>query len=203
MPAVGDIFRIKMISEQQGVSMTNLSYFKVDDLGTDGPIRDQMVDWGDQFIAAITTQMATSWSITCLVYRNMTATEAQVPVFTALPGTSANDAHPPHLVARFNEYANIVGQTEGKHGAFSLSGTHVNSSNKGRIAVMANWDAFRAFLKGPLTLDTDGWDVTPQLRWESAPGPPKVYTFDPLISVRLSTRYNILESRRSKLCQIG
>ncbi len=203
MPSVGDTIRIKMITEQQGVSMTNLLYFEIDDLGTDGPIRDQLDSFGDQFIASITSQMATSWALTCLIYRNIFAVEAQVPQFTTKPGTSINNPHPPHQVIRFNQYANDVPQTAGKHGAFNLSGTHVTASNKGRVAVAANWDAFIVFLKGPLTLDTDGWVITPQLKWLLAVGPPKVHAYDPLISVRMSKRYNDLASRRSKLCQIG
>jgi len=203
MPSVGDTIRIKIISEQQGVSMTNLLFFEVDDLGTDGPVVDQLNDFGVQFLAAITAQMATTWAITCLIYSNIFAAEAKAAVFTNLPGTSGNTPHPPHLVARFNQYANDVPQTAQKTGAFSLSGTHITSSNKGRVAVMTNWDAFAAFLKGPITLDTDGWQLTPQLRWLLAAGPPIVYAYDPIINVRLSTRYAILQSRRSKLCQVG
>lgn len=203
MPSVGDTFRIKIITEMQGVSMTNLLYFEIDDLGTNASVRDQLISFGDQFLAAVGSNMATSWVLTCLIYKNVFAAEGQTLVFTNLVGTATSKAHPPHLVARFNQYANDVGETDGKHGAFSISGIEVDASTRGRIATMASWDAFEQFLLGPLTLDTDGWDITPQLRWELAPGPPKVFAFDPLISVRLSTRLNILESRRSKLCQVG
>lgn len=203
MPSVGDTIRIKIVSEQQGVSMTNLLFFEVDDLGTDRSKNIQLNDFGAQLIASITAQMATSWAITCLIYSNVFASEDKAAVFTTLPGTSGVNPHAPHIVARFNQYALDVPLTALKVGAFSLSGTHVTSSNKGRISVMANWDAFAAFLKGPITLDTDGWQLTPQLRWLLAAGPPKVFAYDPLVKVRLSTRYAILESRRSKLCQVG
>lgn len=203
MPSVGDTIRIKIVSEQQGVSMTNLLYFEIDDLGTDGPIVDQLNDFGVQLLASITAQMATSWAITCLIYTNIFAAEAKAAVFTSLVGTAINTPHAPHIVARFNQYANDVPETSQKTGAFSLSGTQITASNKGRIASMSNWDAFNVFLKGPITLDTDGWTLTPQLRWLLAAGPPLVFAYDKIIKVRLSTKYAILQSRRSKLCQVG
>lgn len=183
--------------------MTNLLFFEIDDLGTDGPIVDQLNDFGAQFLSAITSQMADSWAITCLIYSNIFAAEAKAATFVSLVGTAPNTPHPPHLVARFNQYANDVPETAQKTGAFSLSGTQITVSNKGRISVMANWDAFSAFLLGPITLDTDGWTLTPQLRWLLAPGPPKVFAYDKLIKVRLSTKMAMLTSRRSKLCQVG
>jgi len=203
MPANGDTIRIKVISEMQGVSMTNLLYFEIDDIGTNGPVRDQLVSFGAQMIASVEDRQATDWAITCLIYKNIFGTDPQVSVFTDLPGTAINTPHPPQGVVRFNKYANDVGQLNGKHGAFNLSGTQITTSNKGRVASVTNFADFTAFLKGPLTLDTDGWTITPQLRWLLAAGPPKVFAYDPLILVRVSTRYNILQSRRSKLCRIG
>jgi len=203
MPSVGDTIQIKLVTEMQGVAMTNLLYFEIDDLGTNASVRTQIEDFGDQFLAAVGAQMATSWALTCIIYKNIFAAEAQTLVPMNLVGTAATSAHPAHIVARFNQYANDVPETSQKTGAFSLSGTEVAASNKGRIAVMSNFVAFEDFLMGPLTLDTDGWEMTPQLKWLLAAGPPIVHAYDPLIHVRLSTKYHILQSRRSKLCQTG
>ncbi len=203
MPSVGDTIRIKIVSEMQGVSMTNLLYYEIDDLGTDAAVREQLIDFGDQFIAAVASNLATDWSITCLIYKNVFASEAQTVVFANLPGTGTGNPHPAHVVARFNQYANDVPETDGKHGAFNLSGAVVSKSNKGRIASAADWLSFEVFLNAQLTLDTDGWQITPQLKWLLAVGPPIVHAYDPLIKVRLSKRFNILASRRSKLCAVG
>lgn len=203
MPSVGDTFRIKIITEMQGVSMTNLLYYEIDDLGTDASPREQLVSFGDQFLAAVGDNLADTWALTCLIYKNIFAAESQTLVFTNLLGTGIGNPHPAHVVARFNQYANDTPETDGKHGAFNLSGAVVSKSNKGRIASKADWVNFEVFLKSSLTLDTDGWEVTPQLRWLLAEGPPIVHAFDPLIKVRLSKRFNILQSRRSKLCQVG
>jgi len=200
MPQVGDIVRTTLIQELAGVQLGNVLYWQIDDLGLDPSLQVGLGDIMTKYHQAVLTFCSNKWSLVCGIYENMTRVEAKITVFDTLAGTGTDDSHPQDQVFRFNRYAQDLSTDPIKRGAFNQSGVEEEWSTRGRVNTPATFSTLRDFLRDQQILPGPNWTIDPVLRWESAEGPPPVYTFTDITDVQLSSRVFKLGRRKTQLC---
>lgn len=202
-PIVDDIISIGLISELDGVQMSNTLYFEIDSVGTDPTVFVGLGDVMDKYVDVIKLTLSNQWKLVCGIYENITNPEGKTLKFATLPGTGVGDCHPQKQVVRFNRYANQEDFLKIHRGSFSQSGVLESLSTRGRLNDLSVFDAMRSFLKTTTLLGVDRWTVQPNLRWNSGTVPVPIYEYDPIIDVKESGRLLTLNSRKTVLCAVA
>lgn len=200
MPALSDILRINVITELDGVSMSNTLFYQVDDLGDDDPVSTNLPKIATQFAAACEDITTTDWKIACLTYFNETTTEPKVVLPITIAGLFVGDAHPQHQVVRFNRYGAYITDQTNRRGALNLTGVPEALSSSGRLNDMAEFAAMELFLTTPLILIDDGWTLSNMLRFTPDSGFPLVQDYLALTQCQAQGALQVLGSRKTKLC---
>jgi len=202
-PIVDDIIEIGLVSELDGVQMSNTLYFEIDSVGTDPTVFVGLGDIMDAYVTAIAPTLSNQWKLVCGIYDNITNPEGKTLKFDTQPGTGVGDCHPQKQVVRFNRYANQTDFLKIHRGSFSQSGTLESLSTRGRLNDKSVFAAMITFLNTSTLLGGDRWTVDPNLRWNSGTIPVPVYEFDPVIVTQLSGRLLTLNSRKTNLCAVS
>lgn len=202
MPQTGDIIRTTIVQELGGRSMSNALYWQIDDLGTDPPLNQGLDDVVQAYWAVANDVCSDQWAVVCAIYENLTRVEAKVNLFTTLAGSVVDDSHPQDQVVRINQYAQPVAAEPPKRGAFNQSGVAEGLSTRGRVNNIAQFGPLVQFLRNQQVFGTN-WTLQPQLRFQTAPGPPVVYGYSDMVAVQVSAPLFKLSSRKSRLCATG
>lgn len=200
MADIGDIFSVKIVSEFEGVSMANETYWELDDKGDDPTLGTFVFDFLGEFHNAVKTNNSSLWKVVCGIYNNIADPEGTVVIFRTLAGDSLNTGHPQFQTAKLQRYAQSTSGSEIKHGSFSLSGVEEVQSVRGRWSDLSIFDALRDFLRVTSIIST-GWTIQPMMRWNTiAPTTPPIYQYVPIRHAFISPQVNVLRSRKTKLC---
>lgn len=197
---VGDFIRVRYVMEFGGVACSNqLNYVISQILGAD-TIDKIVSDLATAFWASISARMGADVTFSCIGWTNQSRNEQYVG-FPALAGGSVSDAHPPTLALRWNLY----GQPDPppaklKQNAIYLAGIGEAYSDDGRVTSLADFQLFDDFLTNGVVTDPAGVELFPRVRYETAPGPPKVYGFTPLLNAQLNSTYVTVRTRKGSLC---
>lgn len=202
MPAVGDKIRTTILQEIDGVQVASDMFWNVDDLGDDPTVANGLIDVMNAYYDSCKAFMSDQWAIVCGIYENLTATEASAVEFGTLTGLSIVDSHPQDQVLRLNSYGGLGGLNPVHRNGFNQSGVIESLSTDGRINSMSTIDTLRLFLTVQQVMPGPSWTLDPQVRWQTAPGPPKVYAFANVNSSVYSARLFKLRSRKTKLCKV-
>ena len=200
MAIANDKFSVSIISEMDGVQMSNKLYFEIDDIGDDPTVDQALQDFLDAYHATVDDITTSLWKVVCGVWDNLTTPEGQHVVFDTLPGLSANTGHPQFHVARINRYAKNVAGDAIKRGAFNQSGVEEAQSVRGRWTNPAIFDPLQTFLGGTSILGGTGWTIQPYLRWTLIVGPPPTYELVPIRHQIVDNVVRTLRSRKTQLC---
>lgn len=204
MPSIGDKVSVKLITELQGVPMSTILYFEVDDL-TGGPsiqaiLFDVATEWQGAWKAAVTDQ----FQITCAIWENFTDdNEPSIPLFVNLPGLEAvDDPHPANSVVWCSRYGRHA--TTGKliRSRVAISGLTKNKSVRGRIRDNMEIGLVEVFFRTNLISVASGFTLKHQVRYRLEVGPPKVYALAQLEQAQVQGKFTKLQSRQTKLCAV-
>lgn len=200
MAIATDIFSVNIITEMDGVQMSNKVYFEVDDIGDDPAVDVALQDFLNAYHATVDDITSSLWKVVCGIWENITNPEGKHIVFDTLPGLSANTGHPQFHVARINRYAQNVAADAIKRGAFNQSGLEEAQSVRGRLTDPGVLNPLKQFLGLTSILGGTGWTIQPYLRWAIVPGPPTTYEYVPIRHQETSNRIHTLQSRKTQLC---
>lgn len=201
MPNVGDIISVKLVQELSGVQMSNLLYFRVDDLGDTPPTTVGLLAVMNEYHDSVQTFLDDSWSLVCGVYANETGLEAKAISFSNLVGDGITDSHPQDQVVRIERYAvseapaTVTLRTAG----FNQSGVSEAFSTRGRVNDTGQFNALRVFLSTQTIYGT-GWTLTPQLKLREQKLPPHTFQFQRVEQALLNTTFFKLRTRKTNLC---
>jgi hypothetical protein len=203
MPAVNDIIETVLITELVGVSMSTKLLWKIDDLGTDEPVRDNITAIAAEFRDAVNVYMSTGWQVTCISYTNLSQVEAKVVAPLALFGSSIVDPHPQNQVLNIRRWGLYDVDAKVRNGRFALSGVTEDFSTRGRFTDVAECDEIEAFVGGPSDLSGGLWQITPCLKitpdWVNFP---LVKAFIDVFQAEVDPAFSVNTRRRTKLCGI-
>lgn len=202
MPIVGDIIKTTILQELDGVQMSNDMYWQIDALGDDPSTADGLLDIVNEYHDNIRNSCFSGWSVVCGIYDNLTNPEGKAIVFVNLPGLVGTDAHPQDQVLRLNSYGGLGGANPVHRNWFNQSGLQEGLSTDGRLNDPANLDNLLDFLTAQQIMPGPSWTIDPQVRWQTAPGPPAVYAFANVNTSQWSDRFFKLQSRKTKLCTV-
>lgn len=201
MPAIGNVIETVLISELVGVSMSTRLLWKIDDLGTDETVRQNIVAIASEFSQAVEDFMSTGWKITCITYTNLSAVEAKVVAPTNLFGASIVDPHPQNQVLNIRRWGLYDVDQKVRNGRISLSGVTEDFSRRGRFTDMSELGVIEAFVGGPVDLSGGLWQLTPCLEitpdWVNFP---LVKAFIDVFQAEGDPTFSVSTRRKTKLC---
>jgi len=203
MPIVGDIISTNILQELDGVQMSNQMFWQVDDLGDDPSVADGLIDVMNAYYDAVKAFMSDQWSIVCGIYENHSNPEGKAIEFGTLTGLSVTDSHPQDQVLRLNSYGGLGGANPRHRNGFNQSGVNEGLSTDGRLNNPATVLSLKLFLTAQQIMAGPSWTLDPQVRWETAPGPPKVYAYANVDTSQFSGRFFKLQTRKTKLCTVS
>lgn len=200
MPSVGDIIVTRILQELDGVQVSNDMYWQIDDLGDEPSPAGGLVDVMNAYYDSCKAFMSDEWKIVCGIYENITSPEGKHIQFGTLVGLSATDSHPQDQVLRINSYGHNMPADKLRRNGFNQTGVIESLSTDGRINNMATVDPLRLFLTAQQIMPGPSWTLDPQVRWQTAPGPPATYDFANVTTSNYSTRFFKLSTRKTSLC---
>lgn len=205
MPLAGDIIKVTLVQEIEGVQLSNTVYFAISDLGGDPTINDGLIDIMTFYYDQVKAALGNSWSLVCGLYENMTRVEAKGIAFSTLSGTGIGDTHPSDQVVRINQYVEgIVPAPDVRRGAFNQTGVLESLSTDGRVNDMAEFTLLARFLDTQQIMPGPNWTIFPQLRYQPTPSPPpQTHAFAPMVLGQVSSRMFKLGQRKTQLCKTG
>ncbi len=203
MPSVADVIKITILQELDGVQMSNDMYWVIDDLGDDPSTQNGLIDVLNAYYDVVKAFMSDEWKIVCGIYENISNPEGKAIEFGTLVGLSATDSHPQDQVVRLNSYGQISGSQPLHRNAFNQSGVIESLSTDGRVNNMTTIDPLRLFLTAQQIMAGPSWTLDPQVRWQTAPGPPATFLYANVVSSTFSARLFKLQSRKTRLCAVS
>ena len=203
MPVATDIISTTIIQELDGVQMSNQIFWQVDSVGADPTTENGLIDVLNAYYDSVKAFMSDEWNVVCGVYENISNPEGKAIVFSSLPGLSATDSHPQDQVLRLNSYGKIAPPGPIHRNAFNQSGVIESLSTDGRINNPATIASLKAFLTAQQVMPGGNWTIDPQVRWQTAPGPPATYAFANAQTSQFSQRLFKLRTRKTKLCLVA
>jgi len=204
MASVNDKFSATILTEHDGVQMSNTTYWEIDALGDDVNVSIQMARFLQDYYDSIKAIASDQWKAVCVVYRNLTLSEGVHVVFATLPGLALNTGHPQFSVFRVNRYAQNLAANAIKRGAFNQGGIEEAQSVRGRVTSPAAFVGLLTFLGTISILGGVGWTIQPLLRWNTTTPPAvPVYEFPVIRKQQMSTVVHTLRSRKTALCATG
>ncbi len=205
MAIVNDKFAIDIITELDGVQMTNVLYFEIDDIGDDPSIQSMIADILNAYHFSISLRTNVLWKVVCGKFENITTPEAKVIQFLTLPGLDTLDCHPQHQVLRFNKHGQQQPENIIHRGAFNQSGVSESYSLRGLLNNTADFSALEQFLHLPGNFGGTGWTCSALIRWND-PQPPLFetdYKYDVVRKVQVHSQFKTLRSRKTVLCAVS
>lgn len=204
MAITDDQLSYEIITELDGVQMSNTRYFEIDDIGDDPAPASMLTDIVNDYYDAIKVFCAPEWKIVCAKLHNHTQVEADTVIFVTLPGTGVGDSHPQHQVLRFNIYAQVQPANFMVRGAFNQSGILETKSLRGRLGQPADMDPLVQHLGVPGAFGGTGWAVSTLVRYNGTPPNPPTFTeeFANVRKVQVNTQFKTLRSRKTKFCAV-
>lgn len=200
MPVATDVVRTNIITELSGVAMNSTLFWEVEDVGNDDPVDTNLTKLATAYRDAVTAAVSTGWAVTCITYFNESMVEPKVVLPITLAGTGIGDSHPQHAVVRMNRYGLFTGDQTTRRGAHNLSGVIESLSSNGRINDMSEFVNLEAFLANTLILPTGGWTLAPQIQITPDPLFPLVQQFILASEAQANATFQVLSSRKTKLC---
>lgn len=201
MPSVGDFISVKFVQELSGVQLSNLVYFRVDDLGDTPTNVAGLTAVMNEYHSSVQAVLDDSWALVCGIYVNETGFEAKAITFTNLVGDGITDAHPQDQVVRLERYAVATAPITGtlRTAGFNQSGVSEGFSTRGRVNDTAEFNALRLFLSTQIIYGT-GWTLTPYLKLREQKDPPHTFQFQRTSQCLLNTTFLKLRARKTNLC---
>ena len=178
-------------------------YWQVDDLGDDPSTAAGLIDVMNAYYDSVKAFMSDKWTVVCGIYENITAPEGKAIEFGTLVGLSVTDCHPQDQVLLLNSYGGLGGLNPVHRNSFNQSGVIKTLSTDGRLNNPATVQSLRDFLTAQQVMAGPSWTLDPQVRWESAPGPPPVFMFANVDTSNYSKRFFKRASRKTKLCTVS
>lgn len=203
MPSVSDLIRTTILQEIDGKQVSNDMYWTVDDLGDDPSTRNGLIDVMNTYYDAVKAFMSDEWKIVCGIYENLSAVEGKVIEFGTLVGLSLTDSHPQDQVLRLNSYGGLGGANPKHRNGFNQSGVIESLSTDGRLNDPSVVSSLRTYLTIQQVMPGPSWTLDPQVRWQTAPGPPATYANANVDSSTFSGRFFKLGSRKTRLCAVS
>jgi hypothetical protein len=203
MPAINDIIRFSIVTELQGVQMQNQFLYRVDALGVDDGITDNLNAFITEVGTAINTLCSNKLKISCGKYENLSQVEMQQIVFVNIPGGASGDSHPQNQVLRFNSWGfQQPGDERVINNGFNLSGVSEDHSTKGRYNGGGSLVALLALLNGQTDLvpAAAGWSIQAMVYGKNIAGGAEVYRESRQSAVNRT--FNKLRQRTTQLCAI-
>lgn len=200
MAIVGDIIKTVILQELDGVQVTNDFYWQIDDLGDDPSPANGLIDIMNAYYDSCKAFMSDQWKIVCGIYENVSNPEGKIIQFGTLVGLSATDSHPQDQILRINSYGHVNPPDKLRRNGFNQTGVIESLSTDGRINNMATVDPLRLFMTAQQIMAGPSWTLDPQVRWQTAPGPPATYAFANVTTSNFSARFFKLHSRKTRLC---
>jgi len=202
MPIVDDQLSYTLITELDGVQMSNTRYFEIDAIGDDPTPSSMLNDIVNDYYDAVKAICNDDWKIVCARLKNHTTVEGETVIFVTLAGLSAIDSHPQHQVIRMNMNAKEQPSGLMHQGAFNQSGIIETKSTRGRVVDPADFDALAQHLFVPGAFGGTGWSVSTLIRFNSTPPTPFTEAFANVNKVQLNTEFKTLRSRKTKFCAV-
>lgn len=203
MPVNNDVIQVKFVTEFDGVQMSNLLFWRIDDIGTDPTVVVGLQDIIDAYVVSVEAFLANDWKFVCAIYENITNPEGETMIFDTQPGIGGVDGHPQKQVLRLNRYALEVDLLTIHRGSFSQSGTLESQSTRGRLSDISIYDTLKDFLTDTIQLGTDRWLIQPRLRSnDGTPAAPN-YRYEKIYHTQFSGRLLTLTSRKTSLCAVS
>lgn len=201
MPLPNDIIETVIVTELVGVAMSTRLLWKIDSLGTEESVRDNITAIGTEFQLAVEVYMSTAWEVTCITYTNLSQVEAKVVQPLSLFGMSVVDPHPQNQVLNVRRFGVYDVDAKVRNGRISLSGVTEDFSRRGRFTDMTECDEIEAFLGQPVDLSAGLWQITPTLHitpdWKNFP---EVKAFIDIFEASVDPTFSVNTRRRTKLC---
>jgi len=201
MALAGDFFRTRMIIEVKGVATQLSNDWKIDSVDGGDSIADILDDIATDFWDRVKGFLTNECTFACMLYYNWSRPEQHV-VYPGLTGLAAGSSHPQFQVLRINRYSQVEADlTAPVHRTSqSISGVAESLSTRGRVNDLAEFGTWRTWNLTVKQSSVTGWTFSPYNRFESAPGPPKVFSFDRMLSVSINPTFLTLRSRKTKFC---
>jgi hypothetical protein len=203
MAIVDDQLSYTLITELDGVQMSNTRYFEIDAIGDDPTNVSMLNDIVNDYYDSIKLFCSTAWKIVCAKLHNHTQQESDSVVFVTLLGTGVGDSHPQHQVVRFNMYAQVQPANFMVRGAFNQSGILEAKSLRGRVGNPADFDPLIQHLDTPAAFGGTGWSVSSLIRYNGTPPTPFTEEFANVNHVQVNTQFKTLKSRKTKFCAVS
>ncbi len=201
MPLPNDIIETVIVTELVGVSMSTRLLWKVDDIGTEETVRQNITAIGTEFALAVEQFMSVAWEVTCITYTNLSQVEAKVVAPLSLFGASIVDPHPQNQVLNVRRFGVYNVDAKVRNGRISLSGVTEDFSRRGRFTDMTEVTQIEAFLGQPVDLSAGLWQITPCLEitpdWVNFP---TVKAFIDIFEASVDPTFSVNTRRRTKLC---
>lgn len=204
MPSLTDVVKVTLVQELDGVQMSNTTFWRVDDLGSNPTNAAALLDIMQEYHSVINAALSPFWVLVCGIMENMSAIEAKTIVFTNLVGTALSGSHPQDQVVRLNRYTvQDNGESDtARISAFNQSGVAEEFSTRGRVNDTAEFLAIRNFLRTQQIFGTE-WTITPMSRNREQKLPPFTYAFNVVQQCLLNPTFLKLRSRKTNLCATG
>ncbi len=204
MAVTDDQLSYELITELDGVQMSNTRYFEIDDIGDDPTPASMLNDIVNHYYDSIKIMCGAAWKIVCANLHNHTQVTGDTTIFVTLLGMGPGDTHPQHQVVRHNIYAQEQPANIIHRGAFNQSGIIETKSFRDRVGDPSDYDALNQHLFVPGNFGGTGWAVSTLVRYNAEPDPlqPFIEAFANVRKVNLNTQFKTLRSRKTKLCAV-
>ncbi len=201
MPEVNDIVDTTIVSELSGVQMSTRLLWKVDDLGAEDSIFDNISKIAIQFAASVEAYVSSAWGVTCITYQNLSRIEEKVVAPIIANGISIVDAHPQNQTLVIRRWGQYIPDGKFRNGRIMLSGVTEDFSTRGRFNDMSEASLIEAMLGEIVILLAGGWTITPMLEitpdWVNFP---ENQAFVICSQAEMNPVFSVLTGRRTKLC---
>ena len=202
MPDDGDILRMTIITELEGVAMRNDVHTELVTAGTLDTLAEIVAVYAQEWIDVSNDVLTTQLQYVAFIMDNLTRNEVRGILTTDTVGIIVDGAHPQDQVLRFNEYGDGgLGQPL-RRGAFNLSGTGQNLSESGRVSDISIFQPIETFLGQQFLDSPSGLTLNPQVRRRIPGSSPPVYTFHRITRASLNPTFFKLKSRKTTVLGI-
>lgn len=202
MPEVGDILRMTIITELEGVAMRNDVLTEVVTTGTLDTLAEIVAIYGQEYIDVSNDALTNQVQYVAFIMDNLTRNEVRGILTSELFGLITDGAHPQDQVLRFNEYGDGGEGQPLRRGAFNLSGTGQNLSQEGRVADITVFRPIELFLGTQFLDSPSGLTLTPQVRRRIPGSSPPAFTFHRILKAALNPTFFKLKSRKTTVLGI-
>jgi len=202
MPEVGDILRMTIITELEGVAMRNDIHTELVTTGTLVTLADIVEVFGQEYIDVSNDVLTIQTTYVAFIMDNLTRNEVRGIRTSDVTGIILDGAHPQDQVLRFNEYGDGGEGQPLRRGAFNLSGTGQNLSHEGRVADISIFNPIEVFLGSQFLDSPSGLTLTPVVKRRIPGSSPPNFTYHRILQASLNPTFFKLKSRKTQVLGI-